>query len=132
MESKDLLIEYYDALSEGEFDKVADCYDLPCKLISLYGGLDCATREEVKNAFVSIHDDWKSKDISPKIGYNPDEFVVKSIQPNIDLAHTVLQNFDLDGRPFQNWNCTYVLRKEQEAWLISLATTNNKASLSSD
>ena len=61
MESKALLIEYYDALSEGEFDKVAECYDLPCKLISLYGALDCASREQVRNAFVSIHDAWKSK-----------------------------------------------------------------------
>ena len=132
MESKALLIEYYDALSEGEFDKVAECYDLPCKLISLYGALECASREQVRNAFVSIHDDWKSKGISPKIGYNPDEFVVKSIQPNIDLVHSTLQNFDLDGRPLQKWHCTYVLRKEQEAFLISLATTNNKASLPAD
>ena len=132
MESKALLIEYYDALSEGEFDKVAECYDLPCKLISLYGALDCASREQVRNAFVSIHDAWKSKDISPKIAYNPNEFVVKSIQPNIELAHTTLQNFDLDGRPLQKWHCTYVLRKEQEAFLISLATTNNRASLPSD
>ena len=65
----------------------------------------------MQNSFVSIHDDWKSKDISSKIGYNPDELVEKSIQPKVGLVHISLENFDLDGRPFKKWNCTYVLRK---------------------
>ena len=41
-----------------------------------------------------------------------------------------LKNFDLDGNFLQEWNCTYIIRKEHDQWLISLATTNNKTSKS--
>ena len=58
------------------------------------------------------------------------EFEVSHIQENIDLVKTELTNFDLEGNFLQKWDCTYILRKDNGRWLISLATSNNKSSKS--
>ena len=65
-----------------------------------------------------------------KIGYDKNTFDVSNIQENIDLVKTRLTNFDLDGNFLQEWDCSYIVRKENDHWLISLATTNNKTSKS--
>ena len=131
MNSKALLVEYYDSLSDQNFERTVDCYDIPSKLISLYGTFDCNSRESLRDIFLSISREWKEKNISPQIGYDQDKFIISKIQENIHLAHTTLENFTFGGKSVQRWNCTYVLRKDSDRWLISLATTDNKISLSS-
>ena len=37
MSSQETLVKYYEALSIGDLDTVADCMDIPSKFISLYG-----------------------------------------------------------------------------------------------
>ena len=126
--STEILVKYYDALSNGNLQSVSECFDVPSKLISLYGVVDISSKEEILKTFADMIETWKKQGISNKIGYDKKEFEVSHIQENIDLVKTELTNFDLEGNFLQKWDCTYIVRNDNGRWLISLATTNNKTS----
>ena len=128
--STEILVKYYDALSNVELQSVTECFDVPSKLISLYGVVDISSREEILKTYTDMIETWKKQGISNKIGYDKNEFEVSHIQKNIDLVKTELTNFDLEGNFIQKWDCTYIVRNDNARWLISLATSNNKTSKS--
>ena len=128
--STDTMVKYYDALSNADLQTICECFDMPSKLISLYGVVNIASKEDIIKTYSDIIETWKTQNISNKIGYDKNTFDVSNIQENIDLVKTRLTNFDLDGNFLQEWDCSYIVRKENDQWLISLATTNNKTSKS--
>ena len=128
--STKIMVKYYDALSKADLQTVCECFDIPSKLISLYGVVDITSKADILKTYSDIIETWKKQGISNKIGYDEKSFEVSNIQENIDMVNTKLTNFDLDGNFLQEWNCTYIIRKEHGKWLISLATTNNKTSKS--
>ena len=126
--STEILVKYYDGLTNGDLQSVSECFDVPSKLISLYGVVDISSRQEILTTFANMIDTWKEQRISNKIGYDKKEFEISHIQKNIDLVKTELTNFDLEGNFIQKWDCTYIVRNDNARWLISLATSNNKTS----
>ena len=126
--STEILVKYYDGLTNGDLQNVSECFDVPSKLISLYGVVDISSREEILKTYTDMIETWKKQGISNKIGYDKNEFEVSHIQKNIDLVKTELTNFDLEGNFIQKWDCTYIVRNDNARWLISLATSNNKTS----
>ena len=128
--STETMVKYYDALSNTNLQTICECFDIPSKLISLYGVVNIASKEDIIKTYSDIIETWKTQNISNKIGYDKNTFDVSNIQENIDLVKTRLTNFDLDGNFLQEWDCSYIVRKENVHWLISLATTNNKTSKS--
>ena len=128
--STEILVKYYDGLTNGDLQSVSECFDVPSKLISLYGVVDISSREEILKTYTDMIETWKKQGISNKIGYDKNEFDVSHIQNNIDLVKTELTNFDLEGNFIQKWDCTYIVRNDNARWLISLATSNNKTSKS--
>ena len=128
--SKETLVKYYDAISNADLEKICVSFDIPSKLISLYGVVNITSREDIIKTYSGIIETWKMQNISNKIGYDKNAFDVSKIQENIDLVKTRLTNFDLNGNFLQEWNCSYIVRKEKDRWLISVGTTNNKTSKS--
>ena len=128
--SKETLVKYYDAISNADLEKICVSFDIPSKLISLYGVVNITSKEDINKTYSDIIETWKTQNISNKIGYDKSTFNISKIQENIDLVKTRLTNFDLDGNFLQKWDCSYIVRKENDHWLISLATTNNKTSKS--
>ena len=128
--STETMVKYYDAISNADLQTICECFDMPSKLISLYGVVNIASKEDIIKTYSDIIETWKAQNISNKIGYDKNTFDVSSIQENIDLVKTRLTNFDLDGNFLLEWDCSYIVRKEEDRWLISLATTNNKTSRS--
>ena len=128
--STETMVKYYDAVSNTNLQTICDCFDIPSKLISLYGVVNITSRDDIIKTYSDIIETWKTQNISNKIGYDKNTFDVSNIQENIDLVKTRLTNFDLDGNFLQEWDCSYIVRKENVHWLISLATTNNKTSKS--
>ena len=128
--STETLVKYYDAISNKDLQIICECFDIPSKLISLYGVVNITTRDDIIKTYSDIIETWKTQNISNKIGYDKNTFDVSNIQENIDLVKTRLTNFDLDGNFLQEWDCSYIVRNENDHWLISLATTNNKTSKS--
>ena len=128
--SKETLVKYYDAISNADLEKICVSFDIPSKLISLYGVVNMTSREDIIKTYSGIIETWKMQNISNKIGYDKNAFDVSKIQENIDLVKTRLTNFDLNGNFLQEWNCSYIVRKENDRWLISVGTTNNKTSKS--
>ena len=128
--STETMVKYYDAISNADLQTICECFDIPSKLISLYGVVDMFSKEKIIEAYSSIIETWKSQNISNKIGFDRNSFDVSSIQENIDLVKTRLTNFDLDGNFLLEWDCSYIVRKEDHRWLISVGTTNNKTSTS--
>ena len=128
--SAETMVKYYDALSSANLHTVCECFDVPSKLISLFGVVNIASKEDIIKTYLGIIETWKTQNISNEIGYDKNTFDVSNIQENIDLVKTRLTNFDLDGNFLQEWDCSYIVRKENDHWLISLATTNNKTSKS--
>ena len=126
--STETLVKYYDAISKADLEKICESFDIPSKLISLYGVVNITSKEDIIKTYSDIIETWKTQNISNKIGYDKNTFDVTKIQENIDLVKTRLTNFDLDGNFFQEWDCSYIVRKENERWLISLVTTNNQSS----
>ena len=128
--SKETLVRYYDAISNADLEKICVSFDIPSKLISLYGVVNITSREDIIKTYSGIIETWKMQNVSNKIGYDKNAFDVSKIQENIDLVKTRLTNFDLNGNFLQEWNCSYLVRKENDRWLISVGTTNNKTSKS--
>ena len=129
-DSKETLVKYYDAISNADLEKICESFDIPSKLISLYGVVNITSKEDIIKTYSDIIKTWKTQNISNKIGYDKNTFDVTKIQENIDLVKTRLTNFDLDGNFLLEWDCSYIVRKEDDRWLISLGTTNNKTSKS--
>ena len=128
--STQTMVKYYDALSNTDLQTICECFDIPSKLISLYGVVHITSKEDIIKTYSDIIETWKTQNISNKVGYDKNDFNISKIQENIDLVKTRLTNFDLDGNFLQEWDCSYIVRKENVHWLISLATTNNKTSKS--
>ena len=128
--STETLVKYYNAISYADLQTICECFDIPSKLISLYGVVNITSREDIIKTYSDIIETWKPQNISNKIGYDRNSFDVSSIQENIDLVKTRLTNFDLDGNFLLEWDCSYIVRKEDHRWLISVGTTNNKTSTS--
>lgn len=128
--SSDLLVRYYDALSDGNLEIICECFDIPSKIISLYGIVNINSKDDILKAYSDLIKSWKEQNISSKVGYDTDSFLVSNIQDNIDLVKTKLTNFDLEGKPLQEWNCTYVIRQNNNQGLISLGTTDNRKTIS--
>ena len=63
-----------------------------------------------------------------KIGYDREQFKVINVQDNVKLVQTELTNYNKDGGERSSWNCTYVMVKHNDEWLMSLATSDNVAS----
>ena len=126
--STEIMFKYYDAISSADLQTICECFDVPSKLISLYGVVNITSKEDIIKTYSGIIETWKMQNISNKIGYDKNAFDVSKIQENIDLVKTRLTNFDLNGNFLQEWNCSYIIRKENDRWLISVATTNNKTS----
>ena len=124
------MIKYYDAISKADLEKICESFDIPSKLISLYGVVNITGKEDIIKTYSDIIKTWKTQNISNKIGYDKNTFDVTKIQENIDLVKTRLTNFDLDGNFLLEWDCSYIVRKEDDRWLISIGTTNNKTSKS--
>ena len=129
-DSTETLVKYYDAISKADLEKICESFDIPSKLISLYGVINIIRKEDIIKTYSDIIETWKTQNISNKIGYDKNTFDVTKIQENIDLVKTRLTNFDLDGNFLQEWDCSYIVRKENDRWLISLVTTNNQSSKS--
>ena len=128
--STETLVKYYDAISNADLQTICECFDIPSKLISLYGVVNITSKEDIIKTYSDIIETWKAQNISSKIGYDKNTFDVTKIQENIDLVKTRLTNFDQDGNFLLEWDCSYILRKEKDRWLISVGTTNNKTSKS--
>ena len=128
--STETLVNYYDAISKADLEKICESFDIPSKLISLYGVVNITSKEDIIKTYSDIIETWKTQNISNKIGYDKNTFEVTKIQENIDLVKTRLTNFDLDGNFLLEWDCSYIVRKEEVRWLISVGTTNNKTSKS--
>ena len=126
--SKETLVRYYDAISNADLEKICVSFDIPSKLISLYGVVNITSKEDIIKTYSGIIETWKMQNISNKIGYDKNAFDVSKIQENIDLVKTRLTNFDLNGNFLQEWDCSYIVRRENDQWLISVRTTNNKTS----
>ena len=129
-DSTETLVNYYDAISKADLEKICESFDIPSKLISLYGVVNITSKEDIIKTYSDIIETWKTQNISNKIGYDKNTFDVTKIQENIDLVKTRLTNFDLDGNFLLEWDCSYIVRKEEDRWLISIGTTNNKTSKS--
>ena len=128
--SAETTVKYYDAVSNADLQTICECFDIPSKIISLYGVVNIASKEDIIKTYSGIIETWKTQNISNKTGYDKNDFNISKIQENIDLVKTRLTNFDLDGNFLQEWDCSYIVRKENDRWLISLVTTNNKTSKS--
>ena len=128
--SKETLVKYYDAISNADLEKICESFDIPSKLISLYGVVNITSKDDIIKTYSDIIETWKTQNISNKIGYDKNTFDVTKIQENIDLVKTRLTNFDLNGNFLLEWDCSYIVRKEDGRWLISVGTTNNKTSKS--
>ena len=128
--SKETLVKYYDAISNADLEKICESFDIPSKLISLYGVVNITSKDDIIKTYSDIIETWKTQNISNKIGYDKNTFDVTKIQENIDLVKTKLTNFDLNGNFLLEWDCSYIVRKEDGRWLISAGTTNNKTSKS--
>ena len=129
-DSTETLVKYYDAISKADLEKICESFDIPSKLISLYGVVNITSKEDIIKTYSDIIKTWKTQNISNKIGYDKNSFEVTTIQENIDLVRTRLTNFDLDGNFLLEWDCSYIVREENDRWLISVGTTNNKTSTS--
>lgn len=129
-DSTETLVKYYDAISDADLEKICETFDIPSKLISLYGVVNITSKEDIIKTYSDIIETWKTQNISNKIGYDKNTFDVTKIQENIDLVKTRLTNFDLDRNFLLEWDCSYIVRKDDVRWLISLGTTNNKTSKS--
>ena len=91
IKSTDALVSYYVAISNADLEKISTCFDLPSKLISLYGVVDMLTKKDIINTYNNLIRTWNNQGISNRIGFDINKFEVKHIQNNIDLVKTIIK-----------------------------------------
>ena len=89
--SKDTLVNYYAAISNADLENISTCFDLPAKLISLYGVVDVISKKDIITTYDNIIKTSNDQGISNKIGYDVDKFKIFHVQNNIDLIQTELK-----------------------------------------
>ena len=125
---KATLTSYYQAIGSHEFGAIPEHFADSMTIVTLSGSQTVTGRGEIADLYRNLWETWSAKGISTEMGYSEDEFVVLPVQANCKLAKTQLSSFDFDGNLLQTWNCTYVMVKDGDNWLISLATSDNEAS----
>ena len=130
MHPVETLKTYYEALAHKHLEVVADSYDVPSKMVTLAGVVNFSSRDAVKAAFENLIKSWEQQGISSRVGFDVADFSTTDIQENCVLITSQLTNFNLNGDFNQTWECTYVMTKTDGKWKISVATTNNKATIS--
>ena len=78
--STETLVKYYDAISKADLEKICESFDIPSKLISLYGVVNITSKEDIIKTYSDIIETWKTQNISNKIGYDKNTFDVSNIQ----------------------------------------------------
>ena len=46
-DSTETLVKYYDAISKADLEKICESFDIPSKLISLYGVVNITSRDDI-------------------------------------------------------------------------------------
>ena len=69
------MVKYYDALSSADLQNICECFDVTSKLISLYGVVNIASKEDIIKTYSGIIETWKTQNISNEIGYDKNTFV---------------------------------------------------------
>ena len=49
--STETLVKYYDAISNADLQTICECFDIPSKLISLYGVVNIASEEDIMKTY---------------------------------------------------------------------------------
>ena len=124
----DTLCRYYDAISSGDYSDIPKLCAEVLSVISLYGTATLTSGEAIVQTYENLWASWKDQGIMQKIGYDREQFKVISVQDNVKLVQTELTNYNKDGGERSSWNCTYVMVKHNNEWLMSLATSDNVAS----
>ena len=122
------LTSYYEAIGSHEFDAIPKYFTPSMTIVTLSGSQTLTGSQEISDLYRKLRTTWSPQGISTEMGYFPDQFVVLPVQANCNLVKTQLTNYDFDGNQLQSWNCTYVMVKEGDNWLINLATSDNQAS----
>ena len=65
--SKDTLVNYYAAISNADLEKISTFFDLPAKLISLYGVVDIISKKDIITIYDNIIKKWNGQGISTKL-----------------------------------------------------------------
>ena len=127
---KDTLCSYYEAIRDQNFDDLPELFDDAMTGISLYGSQTVVGDQAIIKLFQNMVSNWKEQGISPRMGHDREQFKVTDVQENIKLVQTRLTNFDFDDNPLSSWDCTYVMVKKEDKWLVTLGTSNNQATTS--
>ena len=125
---KATLSSYYETIASHEFDAIPKYFTPSMTIVTLSGRQNVTGSQEISGLYGSLWTTRSSRGTSTEMGFFPEQFVVLPVQANCNLVKTQLTNYDFDGNQLQSWNCTYVMVKEGNNWLINLATSDNQAS----
>ena len=45
--STEIMVKYYDAISSADLQTICECFDVPSKLISIYGVVNITSKEDI-------------------------------------------------------------------------------------
>ena len=122
------LTSYYEAIGSHEFDAIPKYFTPSMTIVTLSGSQNVTGSQEISDLYRNLWTTSSALGISTEMEYSADQFVLLPVQTNCKLAKTQLTNYGFNGDQLQTWNCTYVMVKEGENWLIKLATSDNQAS----
>ena len=57
------MFKYYDALSNADLQTIYERFDVPSKLISLYGVVNIASKEDIMKTYSGIIETWKTQNL---------------------------------------------------------------------
>ena len=122
----DVLIKYYESLSNDVVVGLSKYFDENVTLVSLTGSNVVSGTKNLEAVFENLVDTWKKLGVSRKIQYDRAKFRVEDIQDNVKTIHTRLTNFRDTGEVFETWNCMYVMCESDGGWKITLVTFDDK------
>ena len=122
----DVLIKYYESLSNDVVVGLGKYFDENVTLVSLTGSNVVSGTKNLEAVFENLVDTWKKLGVSRKLQYDRAKFRVEDIQDNVKTIHTRLTNFRDTGEVFETWHCMYVMCESADGWKITLVTFDDK------
>ena len=67
--STETMVKYYDALSNKDLQTICECFDIPSKLISLYGVVNITSIDDIIKTYSTLSKHGKHRIFSIKLDF---------------------------------------------------------------
>lgn len=121
------LEDYYNRFAEDDWPGIVRMFESPALVVSGERRLLLDSSDAVTRMYEGLRAKFIKEGVAG-VSWDRDSLVVYPVHDDLVVARVVLTRFGKTGAPVKTWTCSYTLRHHAGTWLISLITSDERAS----